>query len=166
MQVCDIDLDGSAPWELLRKYGGKFGFFEKIKMGGVGSPRIVYKSGFSQIDDFLERVPGSDVPYTNFENLKNGILVRINKTQFYKGILIALDEITYIELSISKKLLTQGNFQEELEKANIESAQLIITSLHEQQLHCEVPLQSYEGLRNFFQKHKILKDKFQSEIID
>jgi hypothetical protein len=165
MQVCELEPQGSAPWELLRKYGGQFGLIEKIKMGGVGSPRIKYISGLSKVDKFVEETAGSDIPHLNFELLKNGLLARINKTQYLKGVLIAYDEITSINLSISEKLLNQGNIFEELEKTNIKSALLVIESLHSEILTCEVSTQAYINLKKYFQKNKILQNKFFSEIL-
>jgi hypothetical protein len=165
MQVCDLEPQGSAPWELLRKYGGKFGLFEKIKMGGVGSPKIKYISGLPEVDEFVEETAGNDIPHLNFEFLKNGLLARINKTQYLKGVMIAYDEITSINLSISEKLLSQGNIFEELEKTNIKSAELIIESLHGETLTCEVSTQAYMNLKKYFQKNRILQNKFHLEIL-
>lgn len=165
MQVCDLEPQGSAPWELLRKYGGKFGLFEKIKKGGVGSPKIKYISGLSEVDEFVEETAGNDIPHLNFEYLKNGLLARINKTQYLKGVLIAYDEIISIDLAISEKLLTQGNILEELEKTNIKSAELIIKSLHGEILTCEVSTQAYMNLKKYFQKNNFLQNKFHSEIL-
>jgi hypothetical protein len=165
MQVCDLEPQGSAPWELLRKYGGKFGLIEKVKMGGVGSPKIKYISGLPEVDEFIEETAGNDIPHLNFEYLKNGMLARINKTQYLKGVMIAYDEITSIDLSISGKLLKQGNIMEELDKANVKSAELIIESLHGEILTCEVSTQAYINLKKYFQKNKILQNKFYSEVM-
>ena len=76
MQVCELEPQGSAPWELLRKYGGQFGLIEKIKMGGVGSPKIKYISGLSKVDKFVEETAGSDIPHLNFELLKNEYFIQ------------------------------------------------------------------------------------------
>lgn len=165
MIVCDLEPDGSAPWELLRKFGGKFGLFEKIKMGGVGSPKIKYSAGLEGIDSFVEDTAGSDIPYVNFEYLKNGILVRVNKTQYLKGVLIAFDEISTIVLTISQKLLNQGNFREEMEKINLDSAKLEISSNQGQTLICEVSTQSYIGLRKYFRKNKSVSGKFEEVVL-
>lgn len=165
MQVCELEPQGSAPWELLRKYGGKFGLFEKIKMGGVGSPKVKYISGLPEVDQFIEETAGSDIPHLNFEYLKNGLLARVNKTQYLKGVLIAFDEIKSIDLSISEKLLTHGNILEELKKVNIKSAELIIKSLEGEKLTCEVSTQAYIKIKKYFQRNKILQNKFHSEIL-
>ncbi len=164
MEVCDLEPEGSAPYHLIKKYGGKFGFFEKIKMGGVGSPKIKYISGLEGVDQFVEDTAGSDIPYVNFEYLKNGVLARVNKTQYLKGVMIAFDEITNIHLTIAKEMLDTGNFLSEMEKVNLESAKLKITSLHGEVLTCEVSIQAYVGLEKYFQKHHLLKEKFTSEI--
>ena len=112
-------------------------------MGGVGSPKIKYISGLEGIDQFVEDTAGSDIPYVNFEYLKNGVLARVNKTQYLKGVMIAFDEITDIHLAISKRMLETGNFLNEIEKVNLESSKLKITSSHGETLICEVSIQAY-----------------------
>lgn len=166
MEICDLEPEGSAPYHLVKKYGGKFGFFEKIKLGGVGSPKIKYLSGLEGVDEFIEETAGSDIPYVNFEFLKNGILARINKTQYLKGVMIAFDEITDISLTINRKMLNTGNFRNEIDKINLESSKLQITSLHGETLTCEVSLQAYPNMEKYFQKHHLLKEKFTSEITE
>ena len=151
MQVIAIEANGNAPWEILRKYGGKFSFFEKIKMGGVGSPKIVYQSGFKEIDELKEDV-GSDLCYINFEFLKKGLLGRINKGQKLIGIIMHFDEIEEIHLSTNK--IDKTN-----EKATI--GLLEIFSFSGEVLICGVTAQGYGGIEQFFSKH-FLKDKFEN----
>jgi len=149
MQVIEIEANGNAPWEVLRKYGGKFGFFEKIKMGGAGSPKIIYQSGFLEIDELKEDV-GSDLCYINFEFLKNGLLGRVNKGQKLIGVIMHLDEIEKINLSINP----MGELNK---KATI--GLLEIFSYSGEVLVCGVTAQGYDGIEKFFRKG-VLKNKF------
>jgi len=151
MQVVEIEANGNAPWEVLRKYGGKFGFFEKIKMGGVGSPKIVYQSGFSEIDELKEDV-GSDLCYINFEFLKKGLLGRINKGQKLIGVIMHFSEIEKIILSINP-------MDESNEQATI--GLLEIFSYSGDILVCGVTAQGYGGIEHFFSK-RFVKDKFEN----
>ena len=151
MQVIAIEANGNAPWEILRKYGGKFSFFEKIKMGGVGSPKIVYQSGFKEIDELKEDV-GSDLCYINFEFLKKGLLGRINKGQKLIGIIMHFDEI-------EKIVLSQNPLEESNEKATI--GLLEIFSYSGEVLVCGVTAQGFRGIEQFFNTY-FLKDKFSS----
>ena len=149
MQVIEIEANGNAPWEILRKYGGKYRFFEKIKMGGVGSPKIVYQSGLTEIDELKEDV-GSDLCYINFEFLKKGLLGRINKGQKLIGVIMHFDEIENIYLSINP-------MDESNEKATI--GLLEISSYSGEVLVCGVTAQGYGGIEKFFSKG-FLKNKF------
>ena len=150
MQVVEIEASGSAPWEELRKYGGKFRFFEKIKMGGVGSPKIVYHSGLKEFDELMNDV-GSDLCYINFEFLKKGLLGRVNKGQKLIGVMMHFDEIEKIKLS-------KNTIEESNELANI--GLLKISSYSGEILVCEVTAQGFGGIEKFFSK-RFLKDKFE-----
>ena len=165
MIVCELEPNGDAPWELVRKFGGRFGIFERLKMGGIGSPKLKYLSGSIEIDKFIEETAGSDIPYTNFEYLKKGILVRVNKTQYLKGILISFDEISKISLVTPQKMLEERNIFGELEKAFYELPYLKIEFLEEEALVFEVIVQSYNGIKKYFEKNKWLGEKFESKII-
>ena len=167
MQVCDLEPEGSAPWELLRKYGGKFGLFEKIKMRGVGSPKIIYTSGLSELDQFVEAIAGSDIPYVNFEYLKNGILARINKTQYLKGVLISYDEIDFIVLSNVFKYLRkkENSLVTSKQKIDYGRGKLEIKINSGEVLVFQVTVQSNDGIEKFFKKNKSLQNKFESTIL-
>ena len=149
MQVIEIEATGNAPWEILRKYGGKFGFFEKIKMGGVGSVKIVYHSGLTEFDELREE-PGNDLCYINFEFLKKGLLGRVNKGQKLIGVIMHFDEV-------EKILLSKNTIAESSQLANI--GLLKIYSYSGEILVCEVTAQGYGGIEQFFSK-RFLKDKF------
>ena len=167
MQVCDLEPQGSAPWELLRKYGGEFGFFEKIKMGGVGSPKIIYASGLLELDQFVEEVAGSDIPYVNFEYLRNGILARINKTQYLKGVLISFDEIVSITLSNKFKYLRkpENSMVTSKRKIYIGEGELEIRIDSDEVLVFQIMFQDSNGIESFFKKNKSLQSKFKSTIL-
>jgi len=165
MQVCDLEPEGSPPYDLLKKYGGKFSLFQKIKMGGVGSPKIKYITGDKELDDFVEETAGSDIPYSNFEYLKNGILLRVNKTQYLKGGMIAFDEVENIRFTISNKLLSQGGLIHELEKVNEEMPQMEITLSDGTLLQFDVNVQVYLKMKKFFEKNKSVGGKVVQDII-
>lgn len=167
MKVCELEPDGSPPWELLRKYGGKFRFFEKIKMGGVGSPKIVYQSGSPEIDTFIEETAGSDIPYVNFEYLRNGLLARVNKTQYLRGIFLNFEEIEWIELTSKIKELTKkdGSMITRKQQIDLGKTRLEIKIDSGEHLVFQVLVQSYDGLDRFFKKNKSLRGKFESKFI-
>jgi len=121
-------------------------YFESME---AGSSKIVYQSGFSEIDALKEDV-GNDLCYINFEYLKKGLLGRVNKGQKLIGVIMHFDEIEKIHLSIN-------SIKESNEKATI--GLLEIYSFSGEMLVCGVTAQGFGGIEKFFRKG-ILKNKF------
>ena len=57
--------------------GNSYGFFQAIKMGGVGSKRMMIEDVSYNIRNIINRT--ADINYANIELRPNGILVMINK---------------------------------------------------------------------------------------
>lgn len=61
---------------LLLKDYEPFGWWERLKMGGIGSPKVFYIEG---IDYFDEKIANRrDLPLINFEILGKAILIRLS----------------------------------------------------------------------------------------
>lgn len=64
--------------ELINDFlGHPFSFFQSIKMGGIGSKRMIIDEVSDNFNNLLNKV--SDLNYGNIELRPNGILVMINK---------------------------------------------------------------------------------------
>tara|TARA_B100000795_G_C22792968_1_gene437844 strand:+ start:1447 stop:1878 length:432 start_codon:yes stop_codon:yes gene_type:complete len=57
--------------------GLPFSFFQSLKMGGIGSKRMIVEKTSENIVDFLNKV--SDINYANIELRPAGIIVLLNK---------------------------------------------------------------------------------------
>mgnify|MGYP005820204115 CR=1 FL=1 len=57
--------------------GKPFGLVQSIKMGGIGSKRMMVKAVSHNMQQYLNAV--DDVNYANLELRPNGVLIRINK---------------------------------------------------------------------------------------
>lgn len=57
--------------------GRSFSFFQSLKMGGIGSKRMIIDEVSDNFNNLLNKV--SDMNYGNIELRPNGILVMINK---------------------------------------------------------------------------------------
>lgn len=61
---------------LLLKPYKPFGWWERLKMGGIGSPKVFYREG---IDYFEEKTANrTDLPLINFELLETAMLIRLS----------------------------------------------------------------------------------------
>ncbi|MFD2568140.1 hypothetical protein [Pseudotenacibaculum haliotis] len=64
--------------ELINDVLGKpFSFFQALKLGGIGSKRMIIEETSNNLNNLLNKV--SDMNYGNIELRPNGILVMINK---------------------------------------------------------------------------------------
>ena len=57
--------------------GHSYSFLESLKMGGVGSKRMIIEEASPNMHKYLNTV--SDINYANIEMRSNGILIYINK---------------------------------------------------------------------------------------
>jgi hypothetical protein len=70
--------NNSEAKELINDFlGHPFSFLQSIKMGGIGSKRMIIDEVSNNFNNLLNRV--SDLNYGNIELRPNGILVMINK---------------------------------------------------------------------------------------
>lgn len=57
--------------------GKPFSFFEAIRLGGIGSKRMIIENVSPNMSDYLNK--GSGINYANIEMRPDGILIYINK---------------------------------------------------------------------------------------
>ena len=73
-----------------------FSFFEKIKMGGVGSPKMYYQKGIEYFDEVIGDY--TDLPLVNIELRKQSLLIRLSIHQKNHTVALTYDEIDHIRL--------------------------------------------------------------------
>ena len=125
-------------------FGGKYSFIQRIKMNGVGSPKVIYKSGipyFDELSSFVE----NEVPFVNFELMQNGLLIRLNRNQKTRIVGFRLDEILMV-----KYFKTQND-------DNVTAQQLRITTVNEDQLQFRVVTQNIKTIKEFFCKNPLIE---------
>jgi hypothetical protein len=128
--------------KIVAQYGGEYSFFENLKMGGIGSPKLKYVSGIPEFDaihysDDLEQ------SISNIELLKNGLILRINKKQKLAVAIAELQLLTSIQLQ--PQLREEGDSGQ---KAGI----LKLVFENQPTVVFEVGVEEYEGLQRFLGK--------------
>ena len=87
--------------------GTPFSFFQALKMGGIGSKRMIIEEVSSNIDSLINKI--SDLNYGNIELRPNGILVMINKgLQNYTWVIPYRQLVIYKTYGLS--IHAQGKF--------------------------------------------------------
>lgn len=81
-----------------QQFGGEFSFLGKWTRKGIGSPRIAYEKGISEIDDWRKDTT-SEAIFVSFELLKNGLIFRFNQNSRLKTMGVKISEIKKIKLT-------------------------------------------------------------------
>lgn len=133
MKIINLNNKGQLRAKDVAYFGGKYSFFERIKIKGIGSPKVIYKNGIEHFDDVTQL--DSELSFANFELMKDGLLVRLRRNLQLRYVGFQLHEILKITLN---------PIGQELE--------LMINTIDDQLLF-EVPLQSIPNLKSFFEKN-------------
>ena len=80
MRVIRLQADGQLLKRDLAYFGGAYTFWEKIRLRGIGSSKVIYEKGIPAFDE-VDRGLVNELGFVNFELLKNGLLLRLNQNQ-------------------------------------------------------------------------------------
>ncbi len=91
--------------------GKAFGFWDRIKLNGIGSPRMTIVKASDNISHYIN--PGESTNYTNIELRPKGIIVHLKKrAQTYGWI------IRFQDLSINDSLSKLSDHEHSIELEN------------------------------------------------
>jgi len=147
------NLSGELLSSEIKYFGGAYSFREKIKMNGIGSPRMIYDLGIPQFDG-LERDVANEIGFVNFELLKNGLIIRLNINNRTACVGIRLSEISKIKL---KGFLFTYN------ENSVFRGELTVIGEWGHLANFVVMGQEYNRLFDFFTK-RTLADKFEPDV--
>lgn len=128
-------------------YGGKYGFLERFKMDGIGSPKVIYESGIPYFDE-LNELAENEISFVNFELMKNGFLFHCNRNQRLRSIGFQIHEISKI------------NLWGLVEENGSVSSELQIQTGNDGLLCFSVIIQNFSRIKTFFKKKPLL-EKFE-----
>ncbi len=145
--------NGQIPPKICANFGGEFSLFQKIRMGGVGSPKIIFQANTQQINELqlFEEIP----IYANLELLKTGFALRMWQHRAFRAIVFGLDEPTQIEWQ---------PYHIQTNKPNVFAADLFFR-MPTQDLAVFIPPNSYRKMTQFIQKihfkHLIIREQIE-----
>lgn len=97
MRLIDPYLDLQTYKKVVKKYGGEYSLLETLMLRGIGSPKVDYIDGLEEFDKIHE-LQELERSVSNFELLKSGLIIRMNKRQHLVVAIAALDELESIVL--------------------------------------------------------------------
>ena len=137
--------NGDLPIEAINTFGKSYGFFEKLKMNGVGSPRFEYKSG-TQVFDELNRNIDGEITYVNIEIRKKGLLLRAYSGQRRKLIGVTFEDLKRISL---QPINVEGY---ESQSNPDQNPYYQITIVGPSTIQGRIDINDYNGFESFFSK--------------
>ncbi|MBO6516732.1 MAG: hypothetical protein JJ975_09290 [Bacteroidia bacterium] len=158
----------SEVWSILRplskpiktRLGGSYSLFEKLRLGGVGSPKMSYASGLELFDSMKE---SRTVLLANFELFKAGLLLWVNSNKDNSGIAYARkDEIDTI---FFHQFYLRVKDDEDLDMANFGLIDVHTTT--GQRVSVFTDHFNYKRARKFFAKDWLAeKTEFRNKVIN
>lgn len=154
MRTIETELSGVLEEEELPYFGGTFTLFEKLRMGGTGSPKVIYQSGIPAFEDLVKGAENEST-FVSFEVMKNGLIVRANRQQRLHCVGTRLTDLEKIKLEAFKielrdkhlkRMVYQTTYRGELEILEKDGAVCRFM----------VSPQNLSGIRAFFQKKQLI----------
>lgn len=143
IRIIDPYADLSSYKKIVAKYGGEFSFFQNIKMGGVGSPRMTYLSGIPAFDE-ISALDTPERAYLNLALVKKGIIFRINKRQVLGSAIAHLSSFNHIKLTAFEIYNHEMN--------EIKIAGDLEISIADQNIYLAISAQNIKKVDEFFNK--------------
>ena len=159
MRILTTNVHGELRRKDLIHFGGAYSFWDKLKLGGTGSPKVVYESGLEAFDAQKRHTSG-EIGFINFEIMKDGLILRLNMNQRLFSVGFKLSEIekinfTAFTIDINNSLLNPGK-EKIVNRGEIE----IVTPEH--RIEFAVIVKQFKGITQFFMKKELVqKFKFQ-----
>lgn len=156
MKSIEIELSGALEEEELEYFGGAFSFRENLRLKGTGSPKVYYSKGIPEFDELNEFVE-NEISFVSFELMKNGLILRLNRTQRMRCVGALLTNLKGIRLTGFRKVVEYRRWLYKREIVHrglleIEEGDGTLSQFH-------VPEQNFNGLQKYFSK-PIFQDIF------
>lgn len=150
MKVVEIELSGILDDEEKEYFGGTYSFWERIKLKGVGSPKIVYHKGipvFDTLNDLVE----NDSSFVSFELMKNGLILRLNRIQRLRCVGTRMTDLEAIILTAYKIEFKRTKWNQPPSRI-VHMGILEIRELDGSHCTFRIFTQSFDDLLKFFKK--------------
>ncbi len=149
MIVLKTNKDGILDIEF-SKLGGQFPLKEKIKLGGVGSTKIIYDKGVAEFD-LLRNNLVCEPLYANFELLRNGVVVRCYLNNRLKAVGVRYVDISTIHLlGYRIKIKTKGWGR--IVYKTVHRGELLLALNSSGTIELSVPTVSYKSVKKSFER--------------
>ena len=150
-------VSGKLPQNARRFLGEEYSLLEALRLGGSGSPRIVYQAGVPNFDptDESEAIKPA---FVNVERWKEGLLFRLNRQQSQVAAGIRYADLQRIELIAFRILIAQQRMGR-ITTRIVHRGELTFVDQLGERCSFTVPTRYFSSTLQFFQ-HSAFQDWF------
>lgn len=132
-------------------FGGEFSLLDRIRLGGVGSPKMVYENGLAYFDELPAQIVG-ETPFLNVELLRKGLILRLNHGQRLRAVGVLLSDLTEIAVDDFNIGLQYWRYDAEQNKL-IRRVLFTMTTDSGERVQCRVLHSEVQRLVRFFDRN-------------
>ena len=107
--------DGIVSDEAAKHAGGKYGFFQRLMVGGTGSPIVYYQYGLKEFDQVARY--SKETNAVSFEILREGYLIRFIKRNKGYAAIFRFKETNMLFLKVFKVMAIHYGIEKERDAA-------------------------------------------------
>lgn len=97
MRILKTTPSGHLTRAQITYFGGAYSFWERLTLRGTGSGRLIWAGGLPHFDELTE-IAENELSFVNFEIVKNGLILRLNRNGKTRAAGVRLSDIEAIEL--------------------------------------------------------------------
>ena len=146
MRLIDPYLDLPSYKKIVTEYGGQYSILETLILRGIGSPKMDYVSGLAEFDS-IHQLQELERSVSNFELLKSGFIIRLNKRQNLAVGIVHFDEVESIVLE-GRPIEYNGR--------QLREGSLFVNFKNQVTLTFTVSVQVFSGVGRYFSKKPFL----------
>lgn len=115
MVIYPLRRDGKVSNGAAKHAGGKYGFFQRLIVGGTGSPIVYYQHGLKEFDQVAKY--SRETNQSSFEILKEGYLIRFIKRNKGYATIFRFKETNMFFLKVFKVMAIHYGIEKERDAA-------------------------------------------------
>ena len=158
LELLPTDAGGMLKPRSLQAFGGPYSLYVRLWRGGVGSPRMIYRSGIAAFDNLLRRDVAGEVAFLTMEELTEGILFRLNVNQRIACVGLRKSDIDYVDmLAFRVRVRVRHRWR------TVHRGELTLSLRNGNKVTLQVIVREFRAIQRYFAKSG-LRDKFRTQV--
>ena len=160
LELLPTDAGGMLKPRSLQAFGGSYSLYVRLWRGGVGSPRMIYRSGIAAFDFLIRRDVAGEVAFLTVEELTEGMLFRLNVNQRIACVGLHKADIDYVDM-----LAHRVRVRIKHRWRTVHRGELTLSLRDGSKVTLRVIVREFQAIQRYFAKSG-LRDKFKTQVSD